>query len=90
MAIPSWQPVVTMIDSGAAVIPSSAASWRAIRSLMTPLVLLYCPRSFQTLRGGIPEAAARDSTQSLAEPRLRSTSKCCSDGLPGANETARG
>ncbi len=90
MAIPSWQPVVTRIDSGRAAIPSSAASWRAIRSLMMPLVLLYCPRSFQTARSETPEAAARDSTQSAARPRLPSTSKNRSDGRPGANETASG
>jgi len=58
--------------------------------LIMPFVLLYCPRSFQTARSGVPVSLARDPTHAAAAPRLASASKKRSEGLPGANEIASG
>ncbi len=90
MNIASWQPTVTMTESGEMLIPSSAASSRAISSCTIPLVRPYWKRVWLTRASLYPRSVRRYS-QNVSRYRWMSlTSKNSSHGRPEANETASG
>jgi hypothetical protein len=55
----SWQPTVTMTESGEMTMPSSAASSRAISSCTMPLVRPYWNRVRLTRASLYPRSARR-------------------------------